>query len=156
MQDLSLVANELLDSRLLSKVGRLIFMHDFFKAFDCVSWGFLDNIFRQFGFGTKMRNCIQTWLKMASFSILLNDSLRETFISSRGLCQGDPLSPMIFILAAEILTMMFLKEQDVGIISGFKVSAVGSGMPILQFADDTLILVNDDILQARVVRNISV
>lgn len=59
IQDLSLIANELLDSRLLSKKEGLVFKIDFFKAFDCISWNFLDSLLSQFGFGIKWR----AWLK---------------------------------------------------------------------------------------------
>lgn len=97
---------------------------------------------------------MQTCWKTTSFAILLNGSPGESFKSSRRLRQGDPISPMIFVLAAEVLTQMFLKAQEVNLIGGFKVSTNGVGFPILQFADDMLILTNGSIEEARVVRNI--
>lgn len=93
---------------------------------------------------------------MTAFSILLNKSAVVPFKSTRGLCQGDPLSPMIFILAAEVLTRMLLKPQERGFLSGFKVSKVGAGHPILPFANDTLILVDVSLEEARRVRCILV
>lgn len=53
IQYLSLIANELLDSRLVSHEGGLMFKLDFYKAFDCVRWDFLDSILEQFGFRRK-------------------------------------------------------------------------------------------------------
>lgn len=88
------------------------------------------------------------------FSVLLNGSPGDTFKSSRGLHQGDPLSPMIFILVAEVLARMFLKAQEVGLIHGFKVSKEGISLPILQFTDDTLICMEGDLEEAWKVRNI--
>lgn len=51
--------------------------------------------------------------------MLLNGAPGESFKSLCGLRQGDPLSPMIFVLAAEVLTLMVLKAQECGIIDGF-------------------------------------
>lgn len=91
---------------------------------------------------------------MTSFVVLLNGSLGESFKSSRGLHQGDLLSPMIFILAIEVLTQMFLKAQGLELASGFIVSSIGMGFRILQFMDDTLILFNGSCFKATVVSNI--
>lgn len=60
---------------------------------------------------------------------------------------------MIFVLAAEVLTQMFLRAQEVGALDGFQVSNLGVGYPILQFADDTLVFTNGNLLEARVVKN---
>lgn len=154
IQDLSLMANELLDSRLLSKKGGVLVKVDFYKAFDSVSWNFIDFILDKFGFGQKWRQWFRTCWSTASFSVLLNGSPGDMFKSSRGLRQGDPLSPMVFVLVAEVLTLMMLKVQEAGLLEGFKVSEAGVGIPILQFADDTLLLTNGGMDEARLVKNI--
>lgn len=89
---------------------------------------------------------------MTSFSVLVNGTPGDTFKSSRGLRQGDPLSPLIFILAVEVLTKMFLKVQEEGLIRSFKVSINGGGFPIIQFADGTLLLVGGEVQEAKAVK----
>lgn len=84
----------------------------------------------------------------------MNGSPSESFKGSRGLRQGDPLSPLIFVLAVEVLTNMFRKAEDMGLLNGFKVCKEGEGIPILPFADDTLIIVGGDLREARIVMNI--
>lgn len=61
---------------------------------------------------------------------------------------------MIFVLAVEVLTQMVLKTQEVDLMEGFKVSPGGSGFPILQFVDDTLILTKASVKEVKVVKNI--
>lgn len=128
----------------------------FFKAFDCVSWEFLDTMLSQFGFGSKWRSWLKTCWSTSSFSILLNGSPGKTFKSSRGLQQGHPLSPMVFVLAIEILTQMFLKVEEGEFFNGFQVSELSDRFPILQFADDTLLMLGGSLKKAKVVRNILV
>lgn len=123
IQDLSLIANELLDSRLTSKQDGYVLKLNFYKAFDCVNWEFLDQLLVSYGFSSKWRVWLSTSRKTTSFLIFLNGSVGKTFKGSRGLRQGDPLSPMFFILVAEVLTQFFLKAQSLGILEGFKVIA---------------------------------
>lgn len=74
IQDLSLMANELLDSILTSKEGGLVFKLDFLKAFNCISWSFLDRVLESMGFGSKWRSWLLTCWKTTSFSVLFNGS----------------------------------------------------------------------------------
>lgn len=65
--------NELLDSRLLSKISGLMFKIDFYKTFDCVRWDLLDNILALFSFGGKWLSWPQTCWKMPllPFSLMI-------------------------------------------------------------------------------------
>lgn len=106
-----LVANELIDSRLKLGEPGLVYKLKFKKAFDTVSWRFMDALFHKFGFGLKWRNWLLTCWKLAKFSILVNGDPCGFFHSSRGLQQGDPLSPLIFSLVAESLGQLMLMAQ---------------------------------------------
>ena len=79
---------------------------------------------------------------MATFSILINGSSSGFFRSSRGLRQGDPLSPYLFLLAMEALSQLLSSARNGDFISGFKVGGRGrEGLIVshLLFANDTLI-----------------
>lgn len=99
-----------------------MFKIDFFDAFDCISWDFMDRLLSHYGFGSKQISWLVACWRTASFFVLLNVSSGESFKSSRGLRQGYPLSPMIFILTIKVLTRNFLMAQALCLINGFKVS----------------------------------
>ena len=92
--DFVLIANECLDSRLKSGQRGLLCKLDIEKAFDHVNWGFLTLLLEHCGFPDKWRHWISFCLSTIRFSILINGTPHGFFRSSRGLWQGDPLSPL--------------------------------------------------------------
>lgn len=74
---------------------------DFEKAYDSLNWDILDEVLNKMGFGEKWQRCIRAFLGSASISILANESPTEEFKMERGVRQGDPLSPFLFILTIE-------------------------------------------------------
>ena len=118
-----LIANECLDSRLKSRLPGLLCKLDVEKAFDHVNWGFLMQLLEKSGFSAKWRQWIFFCISTVHFSILINGSPCGFFESSKGLRQGDPLSPLLFVLVMEALGRMLDKAVHDGHMSGFGVGS---------------------------------
>ncbi|XP_071700669.1 uncharacterized protein [Rutidosis leptorrhynchoides] len=133
-----LIANESIEYLKKHKKRSLIFKVDFEKAFDCLKWDFLLEVMSCMGFGSKWCEWIRGCLKSASISILINGSPTREFSIGRGVRQGDPLSPFLFIIAAEGLNILTKAAVDRGIFQGVKIGNDKVLISHLQYADDTI------------------
>jgi hypothetical protein len=131
------ILNEVLQWCKLKKKQSLIFKVDFEKAFDSVRWDFLDEVLKKFGFGDKWCNWIQSCLRSSRGSILINGSPAEEFKFFKGLKQGDPLSPFLFILIMESLHLSFERVVDVGMFKGVKLNS-STTLSHMFYADDVV------------------
>jgi hypothetical protein len=136
-----LVANEIVDEARKCKKELLLFKVDFEKAYDSIDWNYLDEVMIKMGFPTLWRKWIKECVGTATASVLVNGSPTDEFSLERGLRQGDPLSPFLFLLAAEGFNILMESMSVNNLFTGYK---VGRSDPVtvshLQFADDTLIL----------------
>ncbi|XP_026452342.1 uncharacterized protein LOC113352781 [Papaver somniferum] len=145
--DSILLANEFIDSKVRDGSNGWLFKLDVEKAYDKVNWGFLDTIMSKMGMGQKWRRWIKTLISTTHFSIFLNGTPGNQCNSFRGLPQGDPLSPFLFILFMEGLCKMVQKLEVNGLYKGFTVKANGTQLSHLLFADDTIFFSSDDAQQ---------
>ncbi|GJT45976.1 RNA-directed DNA polymerase, eukaryota, reverse transcriptase zinc-binding domain protein [Tanacetum coccineum] len=112
------ILNEIIHWCKAKKKQTLIFKVDFEKAFDSVRWDFLDDVLKNLGFGSRWRDWIQSCLNSSKGSILVNGSPTSEFQYFKGLKQGDPLSPFLFILVMESLHLSFQKVVNAGLYKG--------------------------------------
>ncbi|GKB05296.1 RNA-directed DNA polymerase, eukaryota, reverse transcriptase zinc-binding domain protein [Tanacetum coccineum] len=116
----------------------MIFKVDFEKAFDSVSWDFLDRIMGFMGFGCHWRGWIRGCLNSAKASVLINASPSPEFSLHRGLRQGDLLSPFLFLLVIEALHVAVEDAINVGLYHGVQVRSLH--ISYLLFVNDVLFL----------------
>nr|GEX40764.1 RNA-directed DNA polymerase, eukaryota [Tanacetum cinerariifolium] len=100
----------------------LIFKVDFGKAYDSVCWDYLDDILKKFGFGERWCWWIQSCLRSSRGSVIVKGSPTKEFQFYKGLKQGDPLSPFLFILFKESLHNSFQMVVDAGMFKGIVVN----------------------------------
>ena len=94
---------------------------------------------QQFGFCPRFIGWISECISTVSFSILVNGSITKHFRPSRGLRQGDPLSPYLFILDQEVLSRLIDREFMLGSIKGVKMNVAGLAFTHVMYADDIMI-----------------
>ncbi|GKA11042.1 putative RNA-directed DNA polymerase [Tanacetum coccineum] len=135
-----LLVNEIISWAKKHKKKLLLLKVDFEKAFDSLSWSFLESIMLQMGFGAKWRKWMHSCLNSAYALILINGSPTNEFKMEKGLRQGDPLFPFLFILAVEALNVVFLEARNKSIFLGAEVGKDKVPISHLQFVDDALIV----------------
>ena len=146
----SITDNILLTQELLKGYGckngkeRCALKIDIMKAYDTVSWAFLEEVLVGFGIPNQFINWIMVCIRSASFSICVNGESHGYFKGGRGLRQGDPISPYLFTIVMEVLTLMLQRK-----INQSEVFKYHQGCEILRitslcFADDLMILCNGD------------
>lgn len=124
--------------------GNVVIKLDMAKAYDRLEWDFLFAVLERFGFSPDWISYIRTMFTNCWFSVMLNGVVGGFFKSSRGLRQGDPLAPSLFILAEEVLSRGLYYLMSTRAIHPFHSPR---GCPLIShllFADDTVILTNGD------------
>lgn len=121
----------------------MILKIDFEKSFDMVDHVIILQILRAKGFNEIWVNWTKNILSSASTSILLNGVPGKDFKCKRGVRQGHPLSPFLFVMAAGLLQSIINYAHDSGILSQ-PIPQPGAKFPIIQYADDTLIILPAD------------
>ena len=112
---------------------------DFEKAFDSISWDFMLNVLKEFGFGDDLCKWIKLFYTDIKSTVSVNGITAGWFKVGRGCRQGDPISPYLFVLCVEILAIMIRENND---IKGIEIN--NTEHKISQYADDTELTLEGD------------
>jgi hypothetical protein len=121
---------------------------DFEKAYDKVNWDFLQQAMRMKGFDSKWCKWVQEFVSRGSVGIRVNDDIGRYFQTKKGFRQGDPLSPILFDIVADMLAIIIQRAKEDRQVEGLIPHLVDGGVSILQYADDTIIFLENDLDKA--------
>eukprot|EP00253_Pinus_taeda_P015299 PITA_15299 len=143
------VTQEVIHSMKTKKQKGMMMKLDLSKAYDRVSWQYLAEILRSFGFSSRWIRWVLSCISTPNFSVLVNDTPSKTFKASKGIRQGDPISPFLFILAVEGLGKYLKQERVDGNIKGLRLW--GNDLPIThqQFVDDIMLFGEPTVREVR-------
>lgn len=121
------------------KKGFVALKLDMSNAYDRVEWSFLRAMCAKLGFHENWIELIMRCVSTVSYSLLVNGSPTKSFTPSRGLRQGDPLSPYLFLLCAEGFSSLIRQAESRGELSGIKIARQAPPVSHLLFADDSIL-----------------
>lgn len=122
-----------------SGTDTVILKLDFAKAFDTVEHEAVLKVFESFGFDPRWLNWMRMIMSTGTSAVLLNGVPGKKFACRRGVRQGDPFSPLLFVSVAELLQIMVNQLFQNGILSA-PLNIPNTDFPIVQYADDTLLI----------------
>jgi len=134
-----LLAQEMVHTLQTRKMAGMLMQLDLSKDYDKVSWNYVKAILNAFGFSEQWINWILALIKSSRFSILVNGSPSEPFSPTRGIRQGDPLSPFLFVILMEGLSRLIAKVKREGKIKGLQPFQSILATTHQQFVDDTML-----------------
>eukprot|EP00253_Pinus_taeda_P004744 PITA_04744 len=133
-------AHEVVHSLTSKRQAGMIMQLDLEKAYDKLNWAYISKVLLAYGFDHNWVRWVMALVTTSSFSILVNGSPSKIFTPSRGLRQGDPLSPFLFILMMEGLGRAIKSTKEEGKIQGLKLFGNRQDLTHQQFVDDTMLL----------------
>lgn len=135
------------------KEGWVALKLDMAKAYDRMEWNYLELMMSRMGFNEGWIRLIMHCVTTVRYKILINGVPSEQIIPTRGLRQGDPLSPYLFILCAEGLSLLLLNAEERGKIHGIRVARGAPTVSHLLFADDSLLFFKANNQEASLIKH---
>ena len=136
------------------KVGIAALKIDMSKAYDRIEWDFLKLMMLRMGFAEDWVKLIMLCVSTVSYQVIRNGVEVGPIVPSRGLRQGDPLSPYLFILCAEGLSSLIRNRKRAGLIHGVKVARSAPAVSHLFFADDCFLFFKATHIEARIMKSL--
>ena len=127
---------------------------DISKAYDRMDWNYVMAVLHKLGFHDRWIHWMRMCVESVYYSVLVNGEQVGPIIPGRGLRQGDPLSPYLFIICAEGLSSLIRDAESRGVLTGTKVCRNAPSVSHLLFADDCFLFFKANEEQAHVMKNI--
>ena len=127
---------------------------DLSKAYDRVDWEYLRGAMIRLGFQDRWVNWVMQCVTTVSFSVNFNGVPHQKFKPTRGLRQGDPLSPYLFLLVADGLFALLRKQVANGNLRPLSICRQAPLITHLLFADDSLLFFKGDPQQANIIKEV--
>jgi hypothetical protein len=131
-----------------NKMDGILLKIDFEKAYDKVNWDFLQQALCMNGFDPKWCQWVQNFVSRGSVGVRVNNDVDHYFQTKKGLRQGDPLSPILFNIIADMLAIIINRAKEDGQVEGIIPHLVEGGVSLLQYANDTIIFMQHDLEKA--------
>jgi hypothetical protein len=128
-----------MQTRMWSKTGFMGFKLDMSKAYDRIEWPFMKAVMKRLGFAEQWIRWIMVCVQSVSYCILINGCPVGAIQPSRGIRQGDPISPYLFLLCGEAFSALLQQAKRNRVITGIPTSPRGPRLSHLFFADDSII-----------------
>jgi ribonuclease HI len=127
-----------MNSKMKGKEGFMAVKVDMSKAYDRVEWSFLKEAMSRMGFAPRWVQLIMMCVSTVKYAVVVNGNPSGYFQPTRGLRQGDPISPYLFLICAEVLSSMVSEANNKRLLTGVPTSKYGPRVSHLIFADDSL------------------
>jgi len=134
--------------------GTMAIKVDMSKAYDRVEWSFLRKVMMRLGFRWAWVEMVMACVESATFSFLINGEPHGWIQSSRGLRQGDPISPHLFLFVTEGLIGLLHRVELNNAIQGHQVCRGAPPISHLLFADDSIFFCKASLAQTRVIKKV--
>ncbi|GLT32300.1 hypothetical protein SLA2020_069760 [Shorea laevis] len=141
-------------SKKIGRIGDMIIKIDLEKAYDRLEWSFVREALIFFNFPPILISIIMSCLSSADFAIVINGRTSDSFKPSRGLRQGDPLSPYLFMLCVKFLSMKLQGDSNMREWKGTKLGKRGPIISHLFFADDLIFVGKASLSNATYLENL--
>ena len=123
----------------------MAFKIDMSKAYNLVEWSFLETIMRKLGFNERQITLMMLCVSTISYSILINGAPTGFIRPTRGIRQGDPLSPFLFLLCTEGFPGLLTQSALRGDVHGFSLSQRSPSLTHHLFVDDNLLFYRSNV-----------
>jgi hypothetical protein len=136
------------------KKGMMAMKLDMAKAYDRMEWPFIRAVLQTTGFPTRIVQLIMECISTVSYQVLINGQPSSSLLPERGIRQGDPISPYVFILCANVLSGLLHMESKKKSIHGIKVARSAPPISHLLFADDSLLFARASVTEAETIMQV--
>ena len=127
---------------------------DMSKAFNRVEWCFIKGVMEKLGFSSKWIDLVMRCISLVSYSILINGTACGNIIPTRGLRQGDPLSPTLFLICTEGLYALINRFVWNQLLTGISICRGCPRVTHFLFAGDSILFCKASVEESRVLKNI--